>query len=95
MNKNDLVAQVATKADFSKTDALKAVDAVFDVITDTLKSGDEVRLVGFGTFGVSERAPSEGRNPRTGEVIKIAASKQPKFKAGKALKDAVSDNVED
>lgn len=95
MNKNDLVAQVATKAEFSKTDALKAVDAVFDAITDSLKSGDEVRLVGFGTFGVSERAASEGRNPRTGEIIKIAASKQPKFKAGKALKDAVNDNVED
>jgi DNA-binding protein HU-beta len=92
VNKNDLVAHVATKADFTKTDALKAVDAVFDVITESLKSGDEVRLVGFGTFTVSERAASEGRNPRTGEVIEIAASRQPKFKAGKALKDAVNDN---
>lgn len=88
-NKNDLVAVVANDTGLSKTDAAKAVDAVFAAITDALKKGDEVRLVGFGTFAVSERAKSEGRNPRTGEKIEIPASKQPKFKAGKGLKDAV------
>lgn len=90
MNKNDLVAHVADSAGLTKNDATKAVDAVFDSITDALKGGDEVRLVGFGSFSVAERAASEGRNPRTGEKIMIAASKQPKFKAGKALKDAVN-----
>lgn len=90
MNKNDLIAAVADVTDLSKADAGKAVDAVFDTITKTLKGGDEVRLVGFGTFTVSERAASEGRNPRTGETIQIPASKQPKFKAGKALKDSVN-----
>ena len=89
MNKNDLVATVAETAGLSKGDATKAVDAVFDSIAASLKSGDEVRLVGFGTFTVSTRAASEGRNPRTGEKISIAASKQPKFKAGKGLKDSV------
>jgi DNA-binding protein HU-beta len=90
VNKNDLVATVAETAGLSKGDATKAVDAVFDSISASLKSGDEVRLVGFGTFTVSTRAASEGRNPRTGEKIAIAASKQPKFKAGKGLKDAVN-----
>lgn len=90
MNKNDLVASVAEAAGLSKSDAAKAVDAVFDGIEGALKKGDEVRLVGFGTFAVSARAASEGRNPRTGEKISIAASKQPKFKAGKGLKDAVN-----
>ncbi|WP_425404786.1 HU family DNA-binding protein [Hwanghaeella sp.] len=90
MNKNDLVAAVADSAGLSKADSAKAVDAVFDSITSTLKGGDEVRLVGFGTFSVANRAASEGRNPRTGETIKIPASKQPKFKAGKGLKDAVN-----
>ncbi len=90
MNKNDLVAHVAEIAGLTKADATKAVDAVFDGITATLKSGDEVRLVGFGTFLVSERAASEGRNPRTGDKISIPASKQPKFKAGKVLKDSVN-----
>ncbi len=90
MNKNDLIAHVADSAGLSKNDAVKAVDAVFDGIAATLKTGEEVRLVGFGTFVVSERAASEGRNPRTGEKISIAASKQPKFKAGKGLKDAVN-----
>ncbi len=90
MNKNDLVAHVADTTGLSKADAAKAVEAVFDGITDSLKSGDEVRLVGFGTFLVSGRAASEGRNPRTGEKIAIPASKQPKFKAGKGLKDAVN-----
>ncbi|AUN28944.1 DNA-binding protein HU [alpha proteobacterium AAP38] len=90
MNKNDLVAAVAEAAGLSKADANKAVDAVFDGITGALKKGDEVRLVGFGTFAVAERAASEGRNPRTGEKISIAASKQPKFKPGKGLKDALN-----
>ena len=90
MNKNDLVAHVSAQSGVSRADATKAVDAVFDGITDALKKGDEVRLVGFGTFAVSARAASEGRNPRTGEKIKIAASKQPKFKAGKGLKDAIN-----
>ncbi|MBV8653483.1 MAG: HU family DNA-binding protein [Alphaproteobacteria bacterium] len=90
MNKNELVDAVASAADLKKSEATKAVDAVFDSITDSLKKGDEVRLVGFGTFTVSKRNASEGRNPRTGEKIQIAASKQPKFKAGKGLKDAVN-----
>lgn len=90
MNKNDLVALVADAAGLTKTDASKAVDAVFDGIAESLKKGDEVRLVGFGTFAVAERAASEGRNPRTGEKIAIPASKQPKFKAGKNLKDALN-----
>jgi DNA-binding protein HU-beta len=88
VNKNDLVALVADAAGLSKIDATKAVDAVFDGIIQSLKKGEEVRLVGFGTFDVSDRAASEGRNPRTGEKINIPASKQPKFKAGKTLKDA-------
>ena len=89
MNKNDLVAHVADSAGLTKADASKAVDAIFDGITASLKKGDEVRLVGFGTFLVSSREASEGRNPRTGEKIQIAASKLPKFRAGKGLKDAV------
>ena len=90
MNKNDLVASVATTAKLSKADAARAVEATLGNIAKALKSGTEVRLVGFGTFTVSRRAASEGRNPRTGERIKIPASKQPKFKAGKALKDSVN-----
>lgn len=90
MNKNDLVASVADSADMSKADAGKAVEAVFDSITGSLKGGDEVRLVGFGTFSVANRRASEGRNPRTGEKIQIPASKQPKFKAGKGLKESVN-----
>lgn len=90
MNKNDLVAVVADKTGLSKADSTNAVDSVFDAITDSLQGGGEVRLVGFGTFSVSQRRASEGRNPRTGERIKIPASKQPKFKAGKGLKDAVN-----
>lgn len=88
-NKNDLVAAVAESTGLSKTDAAAAVDAVFLAITTALKEGDEVRLVGFGTFAVTERAASEGRNPRTGEKISIPASKLPKFKPGKGLKDAI------
>ena len=90
MNKNDLVASVASDAGLSKADAAKAVDGVFDAITSSLKGGTEVRLVGFGTFSVSRRQATTGRNPRTGETIQIAASNQPKFKAGKGLKDAVN-----
>ncbi|MTI08479.1 MULTISPECIES: HU family DNA-binding protein [Curvivirga] len=90
MNKNDLVASVANESGLSKADAAKSVDAVFNAVTGALKSGDEVRLVGFGTFAVTKRAASEGRNPRTGEKIQIPASNQPKFKAGKGLKDAVN-----
>ena len=90
MNKNDLVESVAKAAGLSKADAAKAVDSVLDQITGALAKGDEVRLVGFGTFAVASRAASQGRNPRTGETINIPASKQPKFKAGKALKDAVN-----
>ncbi|WP_135080522.1 HU family DNA-binding protein [Terasakiella sp. SH-1] len=90
MNKNDLVAAVATASDLTKADATAATDAVFDAISGALKGGDTVTLVGFGSFAVSERAAREGRNPRTGETIQIAAAKQPKFKAGKGLKDAVN-----
>ncbi len=90
MNKNDLVASVATNSGLSKADSTKAVDAVFYSITASLKGGNEVRLVGFGTFTVTQRRASEGRNPRTGETIQIPASNQPKFRAGKGLKDAVN-----
>ncbi len=90
MNKNDLVAAVADSTGLSKADSARAVDGVFDSITDELKKGGEVRLVGFGTFSVAQRAASEGRNPRTGARIHIPASKQPKFKAGKGLKDSVN-----
>ena len=90
MNKNDLIASVASAADLSKADAGSAVDAVLDAISNGLSQGDEIRLVGFGTFSVANRAATTGRNPRTGEPIQIPASKQPKFKAGKALKQAVN-----
>ena len=90
MNKNDLVAAVADATSLSKSDAASAVDSVFDTITGALTSGDEVRLVGFGTFSVTKQAATEGRNPRTGEKIQIKASMQPKFKAGKGLKDSVN-----
>ena len=90
MNKTELVAAVAQKAELSKKDAEKAVAAVTAAITDALCAGDKVQLVGFGTFEVSERAAREGRNPQTGKTMKIEACKAPKFKAGKALKDAVN-----
>ena len=90
MNKNDLISQVADDAGLSKADATKAVDAVLDNIAGSLSNGGEVRLVGFGTFSVTHRKATTGRNPRTGETIQIKASNQPKFKAGKALKDAVN-----
>jgi DNA-binding protein HU-beta len=89
VNKNELVDAVSVATGLKKQEAEKAVDAVFDSIAGELKKGSEVRLVGFGTFSVTERAASEGRNPRTGEKIMIAASKLPKFRAGKQLKDAV------
>ena len=90
MNKNDLVASVASEAGLSKADAAKAVDSVFDTISGALKRGDDVRLVGFGTFNVVNRKASVGRNPRTGATIQIPASRQPKFKAGKGLKETVN-----
>jgi DNA-binding protein HU-beta len=90
MNKQDLIEQVAQSADIPKTKAAEAVDAVIGAIKASLKKGDDVRLVGFGTFTVSPRAATTGRNPRTGEPIKIPASKQPKFKAGKELKQAIN-----
>ena len=90
MNKNDLIAAVAASTELSKADSTKAVDGVIEAITGSLTSGNEVRLVGFGTFSVADRAASTGRNPRTGEAIQIPASKQPKFKAGKGLKEAVN-----
>lgn len=90
MNKLDLIGSVADASGLSKADATKAVDAVFDSIAVALKAGDDVRLVGFGTFSVAKRKASTGRNPRTGEPMTIKASTQPKFKAGKGLKDAVN-----
>ncbi len=90
MNKQELVAKVAEGADISKAKAAQAVDAVIEAVKTSLKKGDDVRLVGFGTFTVAKRAATTGRNPRTGEPIKIPASKQPKFKAGKELKEAVN-----
>ncbi len=88
MNKQELIASVADAAGLSRGDASKAVEGVFDTIQATLKKGDEVRLVGFGTFSVTRRKASTGRNPRTGEPMAIKASTQPKFKAGKGLKDS-------
>lgn len=90
MNRMDLVAAVAEKAELSKKDADAAVKAVFDAVAEALEQGDKVQLIGFGTFEVNERAAREGRNPRTGETMKIEASKMPRFKAGKALKDRVN-----
>ena len=90
MNKTELVAAVAEQAGLSRKDAEAAVKAFTDVVADALKNGDKIQLVGFGTFEVSERAAREGRNPKTGESMKIEACKTPKFKAGKALKDLVN-----
>ena len=89
MNKTELIAAVAEKAALSKKDAEKAVKAVLDSVECALKAGDKVQLIGFGTFEVRERAAKEARNPRTGETVKVAATKVPAFKAGAALKDAV------
>ena len=90
MNKTDFIAAVAQKAEISKKDAKAAVEAFFEVVEEELKKGEKVQLVGFGTFEVAERAAREGRNPATNETITIPASKAPKFKAGKALKDSLN-----
>lgn len=90
MNKNELVEAVASATGQTKVEATKSIDAVFSAITVSLAKKEEVRLIGFGTFSVSQRAATTGRNPRTGETINIKASNQPKFKAGKTLKDAVN-----
>lgn len=91
MNKTELIAAVADNAELSKKDAERALKAFVDVVTSELKRGEKVQVVGFGTFEVSERSAREGRNPQTGETMKIAACKAPKFKAGKALKDAINE----
>ena len=90
MNKTELIAAIAEKTELSRKDAEKALKAFTDVVEEELKKGEKIQLVGFGTFEVSERAAREGRNPQTGETMQIAASKSPKFKAGKALKDAIN-----
>ena len=90
MNKTELIAAIAEQAEISKKDSEKALKAFIDVVTEQLKNDDKVQLVGFGTFEVSKRAAREGRNPQTGKTMKIAACKAPKFKAGKALKDAIN-----
>lgn len=90
MKKNDLIANVATRSGLSKADSGRALEAVLDTITNELSRGGEVRIIGFGTFSVSNRSATTGRNPRTGAVINIPASKQPKFKAGAPLKAAVN-----
>ncbi|MDE6907934.1 MAG: HU family DNA-binding protein [Lachnospiraceae bacterium] len=91
MNRTELIAAMAEKTELSKKDAEKALKAFTDVVAEELKKGEKIQLVGFGTFEVSERAAREGRNPRSGETMMIAASKSPKFKAGKALKDLVNE----
>ena len=90
MNKGEFVTAVSDAAELTKADAARAVDAMIEVIKTALKAGDDITLVGFGTFSVRERAARDGRNPQTGDTIKIKASKIPAFKAGKALKDAVN-----
>ena len=90
MNQTELIAAVAERAGLTKTDTGKAVEALVGTITDTLRQGDEIRIAGFGTFGVSERGERQGRNPQTGAQITIAASKAAKFTAGKAVKDALN-----
>ena len=90
MNRTELVAAMAEKTQLSKKDAEAALKAFLDLVSEEMKKGEKVQLVGFGTFEVSERAAREGRNPQTGETMTIAASKTPKFKAGKALKDLVN-----
>ncbi len=89
MNKNEFVAAIAEKSGLTKKDAEAALNAYIEVVTDALKAGDSVQLIGFGTFEVRERAALQGRNPHTGEAIEIAAAKAPAFKPGKALKDAI------
>jgi DNA-binding protein HU-beta len=89
MNKQDLIGQIADRAGLSRSDSSRAVETMLEVITSALKRGDEVRLVGFGNFSVTRRKASVGRNPRTGEPMQIKASRQPKFRPGRILKDAV------
>lgn len=91
MNKTELIAAIANQTELSKKDAEAALKAFIDVVSEELKKGEKVQLVGFGTFEVSERAEREGRNPSTGETMTIKASKSPKFKAGKALKDMINE----
>lgn len=91
MNKTELINAIAAEAEISKKDAGKALDAFVETVTKTLKSGEKVQLIGFGTFEVRERAARMGHNPATGEEIEIAASKVPAFKAGKALKDSIAE----
>lgn len=90
MNKTELIAEIACKAELSKKDAAKALDAAIEAISDAMAKADKVQLVGFGTFETRDRAAREGKNPRTGEIVKIAATRIPAFKAGKALKDKVA-----
>ena len=90
MNKNELIAEYSTKNNVGKSDATKAVESLFDIITSTLKAGGDVKIAGFGTFKVADTKAKTGRNPRTGESIQIPASKRPKFTVGKALKDSVN-----
>ncbi|HGJ5854630.1 HU family DNA-binding protein [Arsenophonus nasoniae] len=90
MNKTELINQIAEKADLTKKDSEKVLNAFIETVTETLKAGDEVQLVGFGSFQVKQRAAREGRNPKTGEALKIAAANVPSFKAGKTLKEAVN-----
>ena len=90
MNKNDLIQHLSDRTGLAKNDAAKAVDGVFDAITDSLKAGDEVRLTGFGVFVVAQRAGGKGRNPQTGAEIEIKPSKTPRFRPGKQLKDALN-----
>ena len=89
MNKQELISQVADRAGLSRNDASRAIETMLEIVTATLKRGDEVRLVGFGNFSITRRKSSTGRNPRTGEPMQIKASVQPKFRPGKVLKDAV------
>jgi DNA-binding protein HU-beta len=89
VNKNDLIEKVASLSKLTKNDASRAVDSVFEAISSSLKNNEEVRLIGFGTFSIADRAATEGRNPRTGEKIKIPATRRPKFTPGKSLKEAV------
>jgi DNA-binding protein HU-beta len=93
MNKNELIAEYSSKNSVGKTDATKAVDTLIEIITDTLKSGGDVKIAGFGTFKVADTKAKTGRNPRTGESIQIAASKKPKFLAGKQLKELIKSTV--
>jgi DNA-binding protein HU-beta len=90
MNKNELIQNLSDRAGLGKNEAAKAVDGVFDIIAEALKAGDEVRLTGFGVFAVAARAGGKGRNPQTGEEITIKPSKQPRFRAGKQLKDSLN-----